>query len=365
LEQSNSTVIIDSKIVLKFIRRTYPGHHPEAEMSRYLTEVAGFQAVAPFLGDVVRREADGAERLLCIAQGFVRNQGDGWVWLREQLKNLLSGGMPAPLTPTAVAEPGTEAVEPDLPSRQFVRALARRIGEMHLALAQPSDDADFAPEPVTAADAKAWTEAATRELAAALRVLRASEAPQGQDAVRELASREADLAALIAERGAHLQAGMKTRIHGDLHLGQVLVAAGDAVIVDFEGEPARPLAERRAKFHPARDVAGVLRSFDYLCRVAAMDYAAAQSAQEDGIPAQAPPALDAWRTGALQDFLDVYFETIGAAPAWPADRRGRTRLLDFFVAWKAVYELGYELNNRPSWAGYPAEALLGLLAGSK
>src|SRR5690606_28151158 len=109
-------------------------------------------------------EPNGAERLLCIAQGFVRNQGDGWVWLREQLKNLLSGGMPAPLTPTAVAEPGAEAVEAELPSRQFIRALAKRIGELHLALAQPSDNPDFAPEPVTAADAKAWTEAATREL---------------------------------------------------------------------------------------------------------------------------------------------------------------------------------------------------------
>jgi maltose alpha-D-glucosyltransferase/alpha-amylase len=362
LEQSNSTVIIDSKVVLKFIRRTYPGHHPEAEMSRYLTEVAGFQAVAPFLGDIVRHEPNGAERLLCIAQGFVRNQGDGWVWLREQLKNLLSGGMPAPLTPTAVAEPGAEAVEAELPSRQFIRALAKRIGELHLALAQPSDNPDFAPEPVTAADAKAWTEAATRELGTVMRLLTASDVAQGHKAVRELASREDQLADLIAERGTHLQAGLKTRIHGDLHLGQVLVTAGDAVIVDFEGEPARPLSERRAKFSPARDVAGVVRSIDYLCRVAAMDYASAHADTGGG---HAPPALDAWRESALQDFLDIYFETVGDCPVWPADRTEGMRLLDFFVAWKAVYELGYELNNRPGWACHPAEALLGLLSASK
>ena len=198
-----------------------------------------------------------------------------------------------------------------------------------------------------------------------MRLVAASEVTKTQDALLDLSKRGSALATMIGERGAHLRAGMKTRIHGDLHLAQVLVTAGDAVIVDFEGEPSRPLAERRGKFSPARDVAGVLRSLDYLCRVAALDYSATQTATGEAGAPQVPPALETWRAGALSDFLGTYFETIGDCPAWPADQRGRQRLLDFFIAWKAVYELGYELNNRPTWACYPAEALLGLLRSGK
>jgi len=351
LEQSNSTVVVDSRIVLKFIRRTYPGHHPEAEMSRYLSETAALEAVAPFLGEVVRRTPDGEERLLCIAQGFVRNQGDGWTWLREQLRTLLS-----------VAS--EEAADAATPLRLFVRAVARRVAEMHLALARPTGDPDFAPEALTGLDAEAWTEAALADLAAAWSRLAAARDPAAHvdDPLARLAEREADVAQLLATRGARLAGGLKTRIHGDLHMGQVLVVAGDAVIVDFEGEPARPLAERRAKSSPARDVAGILRSLDYLANVAVADRMAVHGDRGDGDSEAVAAALQAWRAEATQDFLDAYFEAMGDCPVWPADAAARRRAIGFFVVWKAVYELAYELGNRPAWAAYPASALLGLLA---
>jgi trehalose synthase-fused probable maltokinase len=303
-------------------------------MGRFLATRTSFRATPTLLGALVLEGAAGGT--LGLVHRFVPNTVDGWKYTLEQFRRA------GPVDAAFLGE---------------MRELGRRVGELHHALASDANDPVFSPEPVLQEDLQRWSASIVGELGVTL-----------ADAGRLHVDLERQRERLMeyAKRLAHVTpSGQKIRIHGDLHLGQVLVAAGDAVIVDFEGEPARPLAERRAKFHPARDVAGVLRSFDYLCRVAAMDYAAAQTTQGDGVAAQVPPALDAWRAGALQDFLAVYFETIGDAPAWPADRRGRTRLLDFFVAWKAVYELGYELNNRPSWAGYPAEALLGLLAGSK
>jgi len=357
-EQSNTSVTVDSKLVLKFVRRTFPGPHPEAEMGRYLTEVAGFAPIAAFLGDVVRVQPDGSERLLAIAQAFVRNQGDGATWLRDQLKRALT-------TPPAGGDlPEEDAAGLMMPSRLFITALGTRIAQLHLALARPTADPAFAPEGMGAEDIDAWVAAAEGEFAALspqLQAMARGDSGPAAALAADLLSRSDELGALIGGFRGSIGAGLKTRIHGDLHLGQVLVVAGDAVIVDFEGEPSRPLDERRAKSAPARDVAGMLRSFDYAARMVVAEIEASHTA--DGA-ATIAAALE-WRAEAVDLFLDAYFETIGDHPVWPREHAGRETLIVFFTLWKAIYELGYELGNRPQWANLPLQAILDLLGRAR
>lgn len=353
-EQSNTSVVLDSKLVLKFVRRTFPGPHPEAEMGRYLTEAAGFTAVATFLGDVVRVEPDGTERLLAVAQAFVRNQGDAATWLRDQLKRALTEPMPA------ADVPEDEAAGLLTPSRLFVTALGTRVAEMHRALASASAEPDFEPEPLEAAGAEGWVAAAEQEFDAlkpTIEVIARDDGGPVGTLATELLSREAALRAAFAGFRGLLGGGLATRIHGDLHLGQVLVVAGDAVIVDFEGEPSRPLAERRAKSSPARDVAGMLRSFDYVARMVVAEIATSQAADAEAVLASAMQ----WRDEAVQRFRAAYFETLDDSPAWPRDAAAREELMAFFILWKAIYELGYELGNRPHWAYLPLQAILDIL----
>lgn len=302
----------------------------------------------------MRIEPDGGERLLAVAQGFVRNQGDGATWLRDQLKRALT-------EPVAAADvPAEEATGLLTPSWLFVTALGTRVAEMHLALARPTADPAFAPERLDTAGADAWLAAAEGELEAlkpAIEIIaRDAGGPAGSLAA-DLLAREESLRALFARFRGRLGGGFATRIHGDLHLGQVLVVAGDAVIVDFEGEPSRPLDERRAKSSPARDVAGMIRSFDYVARMVVADIAASQVAEEAAVLAEALQ----WRDEAALRFGTAYFETLAEHPVWPADTGARENLVAFFTLWKAIYELAYELGNRPHWAHLPLQAILDLL----
>ncbi|PZW50518.1 trehalose synthase [Humitalea rosea] len=356
-EQSNSTVMVGD-LMFKLVRRTFLGIHPEAEMGRYLTAPGGFEGTPAYLGDVVHVGADGQERLLAVAQSFVRNQGDAWAWTLGQLKRLLDDAL---VHDHSGDEAGTapDAQHPLETLAPFLATLGRRLAEMHLALARESDDPAFAPEPLEVKDVEAWTANAAEEAAEALDLLagRLGDLPAeaAAPAALLLDSREPLLAAIRAA-GRPMAGGLKTRIHGDLHLGQVLVAAGDAVIVDFEGEPLRPLDERRAKSAPARDVAGMLRSLDYAADAAMRDL----TPHPPGPPDPRPALVARWRGAAREVFLAAYEETIGEAPIWPKDARDRQALVDLFVAGKAAYELTYELTNRPAWVGIPIAALLAL-----
>jgi maltose alpha-D-glucosyltransferase/alpha-amylase len=356
-EQSNSTVIV-GEVVLKIVRRTFVGTHPEAEMGRYLTGPGGFDGTPAFLGDVVHVEPDGQERLIAVAQSFVRNQGDAWTWTLAQLNRLLDDALVhdgTDVDATAVAD----AAAPLETLAPFLATLGRRVGEMHLALARETEDPAFAPEPLQATDIESWTATAVQEAAAALDQLAARTEDLPPDAAAPAAAllkgRDTLLGAIRA-LGRPMQGGLKTRIHGDLHLGQVLVAAGDAVIVDFEGEPLRPLEERRAKGPPARDVAGMLRSLDYAADAALR----ALPPQPPGSPDVRAALVERWRVAARETFLGGYDTAIGEARVWPQPAAERQALIDLFVAAKAAYELTYELANRPAWVGIPIAALLAL-----
>ncbi|MCK8784047.1 maltose alpha-D-glucosyltransferase [Roseomonas sp. NAR14] len=351
-EQSNSSMIVAEAVVLKILRKLAPGIHPEAEMTRHLTE-AGFANIAPLLGEVVRTGADGVPCTLMLLQGFVRNQGDGWVWTLDWLKRAVDEA--------ALAEtPPEDSLAGYL---SFAAALGRRLGELHAVLAAPSADPAFAPEEAGAADRGRWAEGALAQLEPALDLLaQQAEWPDeatGEVAARLLAQREGLVDAVhgLAQSAA---GALKTRVHGDFHLGQVLVAQGDAVIVDFEGEPARPLEERRAKGSPLRDVAGLLRSFDYAAAVAAQNDGAATLVASQVERRNA--LLDRFRREASATFLDAYRAVEAAAPVHWSPPESERALLDLFLLEKAAYEVRYEAANRPAWIGVPVRGLAALAA---
>ena len=151
--------------------------------------------------------------------------------------------------------------------------------------------------------------------------------------------------------------GGLSRIHGDYHLGQVLLAQNDVAIIDFEGEPARSLDERRALSSPLRDVAGMLRSFDY----AAMTVVARHRASFGTTVEQALERIEDWRRTASAAFLDSYRQHVDGSANLPSDRAAADALLDLFLLQKAIYETGYELGNRPAWVGIPLAGILELL----
>ncbi|MBV8779111.1 MAG: putative maltokinase, partial [Alphaproteobacteria bacterium] len=353
-EQSNSSLVIGDAAVFKLVRRVTAGIHPEAEMSRYLTE-RGFANTAPLLGEVARLEPDGTPRTLVLVQGFLRNQGDGWGWTLDYLSRVLNSA--AVIDPDARGDDIADALAA---YSNFAAAIGRRLAEMHAVLALPSDNPDFAPETADAGDIAAWTADVQAQLDKALDALAVAE-PALDSEMRQVAGavpgRRRELSAAV-ERLARSAAGtIKTRIHGDFHLGQVLVSSGDAYIIDFEGEPSRPLDQRRSKSSPLRDVAGLLRSFDYA--------AAAASTHAEG-PAQAVPAraavLDRFASDASAAFLAGYRAALPAAPRRRSRPGAEADLLDLFLLQKAAYEICYEAANRPGWIGIPLHGLARIAA---
>ncbi|MEJ0028581.1 MAG: maltose alpha-D-glucosyltransferase [Rhizomicrobium sp.] len=323
-EQSNSTLIVGRRAVIKLFRRLVDGIHPEAEMVRALTE-RGFTGIAALMGEVRYKSAAAA-----VVQRFVENQGDAFQWSLEQVGRLIDDKA------VTDGENGN-----DLEAyRNFIAVVGRRLGEMHTILAQPSDDPDFMPQKATAETIASWRARLGAQLDAAF-------------ALRDLGDR----AALDAAAGKALSAGeglLLTRIHGDLHLGQVLVAAGDAIIIDFEGEPAKPLAERRAKNSPLRDVAGMLRSFDYVGGVVERNDRLVNTSQSAD---RARTLLAEFGRVARGAFLDGYAKGRGR----PLDAR-EEKLLAVFTLEKAAYEIVYEANNRPDWIDLPTAGFSGLAA---
>ncbi|MGA8403015.1 MAG: maltose alpha-D-glucosyltransferase [Stellaceae bacterium] len=353
-EQSNSSLIIGDQAVFKLVRRVFPGIHPEAEMGRYLTE-RGFANTAPLFGEVTRYDKDGTPHTMVLIQGFIRNQGDGWGWTLDYLSRVLNSA--AVIDPDAQIEDIADALAG---YGNFAAAIGKRLGELHAILAAPTDNPAFAPEKATGADGAAWAEAVSAQLEAAVSALSGVAEWHDEDtqqAAALISERRTALGKAIRRLAKAATGNLKTRTHGDFHLGQVLVSSGDAYIIDFEGEPARPLGERRAKSSPLRDVAGLLRSFDYAV--------AAASSRADGPARNAPrkaTVLDRFAANASEAFLTAYRETHAESPRPWATPAGEPALLDLFLIEKAAYEICYEAANRPSWIGIPLQGLARIVA---
>jgi maltose alpha-D-glucosyltransferase/alpha-amylase len=345
---SNTVVSLGERLFLKGYRTVRPGLNPELEMGRFLTEVAEYPNCVPVAGALEYIGSDGTPSTLALLQAYLANEGDGWSYTVDYLERYLEerGTAAQPLPPDAHG--GFLAL---------MQTLGTRTGELHLALARHTGDVAFDPEPFTADDLAEWQRRILEEATATLTALeqRRGElpAPVRAEAYSLLHGRERLIARIqncVAPRGGTI----KTRFHGDYHLGQVLLSNHDFVIIDFEGEPARPLTERRAKHLPLRDVAGMLRSFDY-ARWNALR-SAAQGAKD---LAAIEPLTVQWEREVRRVFLSAYEEVTRGGDLY-ADFSEMRDLLELAELEKALYELRYELGNRPDWVFIPLRGILTL-----
>jgi maltose alpha-D-glucosyltransferase/alpha-amylase len=354
-EQSNSTALVDNDYVVKVYRRLEPGINPEIEIGRFLTEVAGFTNTPALLGSVELVEGD-SKSAIAIVHAFVENQGDAWTVTSAYLDRFVD-------EQRLLASSGhASESEEQIPYLRYMSQIGRRVAEMHLAFAASDEFADFAPEPTGPADVQRWVEGT---MARAERVFDALK--QRRDTIKEADRLLVDqVLAQHATLQDRLEAlvppdidGLNIRHHGDFHLGQILIVKDDIFIIDFEGEPRRPLAERRRKAPAARDVAGMIRSIDYSA-TAALDRALKVAPDEQG---KLGAALTAWRDRSAAAFLAAYreTETMTNQRLWPADPQAAERLLNFFLLEKVLYEIEYELAHRPEWLRVPLSGMLRIL----
>ena len=346
-EQSNTSMRVGGDLmVLKLLRRIQPGIHPELEIGRFLTDVAHYRNTPQTLGAVELVDAEGTIWACAILQEFVRNQGDGWGFTLDYLQRHLR---------ELVLKTGPEdAADSNHPVyRVLAHNLGQRLGELHRAFALPVDDPAFSPEPITADDLAGWKARVAAIGQQAYQYLRAAAAdassPASSQAERLLGEWDTilDLAVPAAQASG---LGLRTRHQGDFHLGQTVVVNDDFYILDFEGEPLRPLAERRQKHSPLRDLAGLIRSYDYASH-------AALALAQGGDAAEVAQAVQQWKDLALAAVLDGYRVGIGDCASIPSDPLAFNRLVRFFILEKALYEICYEAANRPDWLPVPVAGL--------
>jgi trehalose synthase-fused probable maltokinase len=325
-EQSNSSVVFGKGAILKVFRRVQPGINPDIEVTRVLT-ASGFTESPRYLGSWTYAPAEGGSATLAGIQQYVTNQGDGWS--------------------SALADLRAWFDDPSAPRLQGHARGAAELGQvtarLHRALAATSLPA-FAPQPVVAEDLHHWLEAALGRLDRVAHVLSEPE-------------RNA-LTAMLERLPAVQGPGDKLRIHGDYHLGQVLRSAERWVVFDFEGEPARGLGDRVSRYPAARDVAGMLRSYDYAAFAAAFERAAPGS----GDWGRLEPLAGRWQDALREGFLQGWMQGVRGAGFVPSDPQSLHALLQFFELDKAIYELQYELDHRPDWLRIPLQGIRRILA---
>ena len=392
-EQSNSIVILDEKLVLKCYRRLRQGINPEIEVGRYLTDVSPFPHIAPVLGALQFCDDAGRPTALAVLQRYVHNQGSGWNYVIEYLQRYLDhqltlapaesdavatsaatadGAVSATVAPAsrpaahatsasaalaAASAIASDALTPHASFLTLVGMIGQRTGELHVALAATTGDPAFDPEPVSADDTAAWIAAVVADVDQTFDQLSrrlGDLAPPVRAAADRLLTMRPNLHDRLATLAPRAPTFTKTRFHGDFHLGQLLVVEHDFVIVDFEGEPYRPLEERRRKHSPLRDVAGMLRSFSYAAAIA-LDEA---TSDRPGERARAAAHMSRWERETSAAFLAAYSRAVRGASSYPADPADVARLLELFVLEKALYEVRYEIGSRPEWVRIPIAGLL-------
>ncbi|MGH8162316.1 MAG: maltose alpha-D-glucosyltransferase [Gammaproteobacteria bacterium] len=359
VEQTNTSVRLGDRVILKLYRRLDPGVNPEVEIQKFLTR-AGFDRIAPLLGTLEWRDPGGRPTALAIACRYLSNQGDGWSYTLDYLARELEQAALA----EANAETGGENGSRYAVYVNQIANLGRRTAELHRALASEPRIHSFAPAPVNARDRTrrvSEARATVRHACRALRRCRRRLPPSLAEQAKRLLARERRVLALFDDFSAALEGTEKIRVHGDFHLGQVLIDEGDWFILDFEGEPARTLAARRKKRSPLRDVAGMLRSFDY----AAASATRAISGRAGLDSATLSAAAADWRHASENAFLEAYLASAAGVSGVPADRGRAERLIRLFMLEKAFYEVVYEAANRPDWIVIPLAGALELLHASE
>ncbi|HOT01435.1 MAG TPA: phosphotransferase [Acidobacteriota bacterium] len=347
---TNSLILVKADVVCKFIRRLPAGQSPELEMSRFFAAAGTFQNLPPLEGALSYRDVGGREYTLVIARRFVENQGDLWHGTLLFLSHWLH--LLAETQPGIVTEPPLEDASGYL---DRVRRLARVLATMHRTLSAEGLEAAFAPEPITPADLAGWCSTMTAGAAAILDKIASGE-PGSHPATRDFYERLPEmrrqiLAAFSRLTGLQPAGWVKCRVHGDFHLGQVLLVGNDCFVMDFEGEPLKASAQRVAKYSPLKDVAGLLRSFHYAMYAALFEWEERHALSQEAFGAL-ECRLAEWSRLVEQVFRETYFAEMG----WIEDG-GLSEFLAVLKLEKAVYELDYEINNRPAWLPIPCNGI--------
>ncbi len=353
-EKSNSTSLIDNEYVVKLYRKLEPGINPEIEVGHFLTEVARFPHSPALLGSAELIE--GNERsAIATVHAFVENQGNTWTVTSAYLDRFVDEQRLL-----RSSEHPAESEE-QAPYLRYMSQIGRRLAELHLTLAGNSELDDFAPEPIRPDDVRLWLKNAL-DCAEGVSDLLKQRREMANEADRLLIDQALAQHTSLYDRLSallpHDVDGLNIRHHGDFNLGQTLIAKDDIFIIGFEGQPHRPLAERRRKAPAARDVASLIRSIDYSA-TAALERALRVAPDEQG---KLAAALAEWRDRAAATFLAAYREAMTDRRLWPADPQATERMLNFFLVERALCEIEYELNHRPDWLRVPLTGMLQLLS---
>jgi maltose alpha-D-glucosyltransferase / alpha-amylase len=364
-EQSNNSIVFGERLILKVFRRLEEGVNPELEVGRFLTEKTSFGQIAPLAGSLEYRRDKGEPVTMAVLQGYVPNQGDAWQYTLNTLARFFQGDELLVSEPPPIPTNILRASAGDLPETatrtigaylESARLLGRRSAELHMALASDAMDPAFAPEPITPQDQRSMYQSMSGLSMRSTDLLRTQLSklpPDAREEARQVLELEPRIASIFKKFLSRRQHTPRIRIHGDYHLGQVLYTGHDFVIIDFEGEPTRTLYERRLKRLAMRDVAGMLRSFDYASQAAL---------KSDQIPVGTLPRLRSWSrfwvASVSAAFLKTYLATAGMAPFMPQTADDLDLQLTTMLLEKALYELRYELNMRPDWVRIPLRGIL-------
>ena len=378
-DQSNSTVFYGEQFLLKLFRRVEEGVNPELEIESFLTDSAAFSHAPPLAGAIEYVVPRRPPVTVGVLEGYVHNAGNAWSYTLEAVEryfeSIVTNGLPPGPPPDAIPhEPLVKLAEvaiPDLAEAMFgpylesTALLGRRTAELHIALGA-NHDPHFGQEPFSQLYQRSLYQALRNLTARSLATLRRRlhDAPRGVEAEgKAVVAREGEMLGRLHQIIQRKIGATRIRCHGDYHLGQVLYTGSDFVIIDFEGEPARSISERQLKASPFRDVAGMLRSFDYACYSALAEQIAGRVLQPEQ-QSRLDGWIHFWTTWTSAAFLKAYLAVAGAQPFVPQQPEQVQLLLDTYLMEKALYELRYELNNRPDWARVPLHGILQLLDGT-
>ncbi|MFW6181499.1 MAG: putative maltokinase, partial [Spirochaetota bacterium] len=371
-EQSNTSILFDNVLILKVYRKLEEGINPDIEINRHLTEHAGFPHVPPYAGSAAYRTG-GEEAPLCLLQGYVQNEGDAWSYTLNTLGQCFSriaAEQPGDVASVHEHAPSFSIGFEDIPREhldylggfflEMMGLLGTRTARLHLALATRTEDPQFIPEPLSLLYLRSLYQSMRSQTRRTIGFLK-KQLNRLPEETEILAERVAGMESEILDRQRRLTGGKmegkKTRTHGDYHLGQVLFTGKDFAIIDFEGEPARPLSERRIKRSPLRDVAGMVRSFHYAVHTSYRQHLSTRPEDEEILE----PWVSIWYHTVSGLFLGHYLDEALKGDMLPTDPEHRSVLLEAFLLEKALYEVAYELNNRPEWAAIPLLGLADLL----
>ncbi len=370
-EQTNTSVLYRDSVFLKLYRKLEDGVNPELELLQYLTEKRKFAHVPRYIGTLEYALGKKTRSSVGLLVEFVRNEGDAYSFARDTVdryfENVLAAqknGLEPPKIFSSIFDVELSSIPEALVQNtdrfflEMMSLLGRRIGGLHLALGAERALPEFKPEPFSLLYQRSIYQSmrslVRRVMGYTKRAAKKDEAPA---LLRQVLEREADLLKQLARVRERKLNSQKTRIHGDLHLGQVLFSGRDFTIIDFEGEPARTLGERRLKYCPLRDVAGMIRSFHYAVYSTFLEYSQTRTSDI----ASLQPWVSLWYTVVSGVFLRSYLDTVAETPLLPKSEDDVALLLNVFLLEKAVYELGYELNNRPDWVSIPCDGVLRIL----